>query len=367
MIKRIVFTGGPGSGKTTVIEKVKQVYSSQGYKVIVLDETATYLINMGIKPFGENAIDMVDFQELVLKLQLAKEDVIDRASQMFSEQNILIVYDRGAIDNSAYVNEEEFKEVMARLNRENSFAALMNKYDLVINLVGRKDFYTTENNKARSEDADRALQLGEVTLRSWMGHKRLKIVLPKDEMDEKINEVLNIINSLLHMKQVKRQEKYAVSLEKTDLDMIIRRGRAMRISQTYLKSESTVEKRLRKVEFNDSVSYLLSVYKVLPDGTKLCVSERNLSVKEYDAFMEYKDDDYETIQKTRYYFDYQGQYFSLDVFDNQSDIGILEINVDENEVIVVPDFVSILDKVTDDLHFYNKNIARRSGKELKKV
>lgn len=366
MVKRIVFTGGPGSGKTTVIEKVKHVYSSQGYKVIVIDETATYLINMGIKPFGEDAIDMVDFQELVLKMQLAKEDVIDRATTMLPEQNIIIVYDRGAIDNSAYVNEEEFKEVMARLNRERSFADLMNKYDLVINLVGRKDFYTTENNSARSEDADRALQLGETTLRSWMGHKRLKIVLPKDEMDEKINEVLNIINDALHMKQVKRQEKYAVDLTKTNLDKIIRRGRAMHISQTYLEGEPHIEKRLRKIEFQDSISYLFSVYKVLPDGTKLCVSEKNLSEKEYDAFMEYRDNGYETIQKIRYYFDYEGQYFSLDVFDGKSDVGILEINVDEKDKVVVPDFVCILDKVTDDLNFYNRNIAKKSGKELKK-
>ena len=61
-----------------------------------------------------------------------------------------------------------------------------------------------------------------------------------------------------------------------------------------------------------------------------------------------------------------GQYFYLDIFSNKSDIGILEINVDESNKVVVPDFVSILGRVTDDLAFYNKNIARKNGKELKK-
>lgn len=366
MVKKIVFTGGPSSGKTTVIEKVKQVYTSQGYKVLVVDETATYLINMGIKPFGENPIKMIDFQEFVLKLQLAKEAIVERAVAMKDDENVLIIYDRGVIDNSAYVNEDEFKEVMTRLNYASSFAELMNRYDLVIDLVGRKDFYTLENNSARSEDVDKAMELGRTTLKSWMGHRKLKIVLPKDEMDEKINEVLNIINRLLEIKQVKRQEKYAVDLSKTDLKEIIKRGREMEIEQTYLESLPNVEKRLRKIRMNGSLSYLFSVYKIRDDGTKLCVSEKAISEKEYNAFLEFKDSRYDLICKTRYYFDYLGQYFYLDIFSDKSDIGILEINVDESNKVVVPDFVSILGRVTDDLAFYNKNIARKDGKELKK-
>lgn len=366
MVRRIVFTGGPGSGKTTVIEKVKQVYTNQGYKVIVIDETATYLINMGIRPFGEQAVSMLDFQELVLKLQLAKEDIVDRAVSMLDDDKTIIIYDRGAIDNSAYVNEEEFKEVMARLNRVHSFGELMNKYDLVINLVSRKDFYTTENNKARSEDVEKALELGKTTLKSWMGHKRLKIVLPKDEMNDKINEVLNIINDLLNIKQVKRQAKYAVLLDKTDFKRIIEQGRAMHITQTYLESPTNIEKRLRKIEFNDSVNYIFSVYKIIEDGTKLYVSEKTLSEKEYEAFMEFKDKAYDSINKVRYYFDYQGQYFYLDVFDDMKDIGILEINIGENDQVLIPDFVEVLGLVTDDLSFYNKNIAKRDGRKLAK-
>ena len=45
MIKRIVLTGGPSSGKTSVLEKIEQIYSAQGYRVILVDETATYEIN----------------------------------------------------------------------------------------------------------------------------------------------------------------------------------------------------------------------------------------------------------------------------------------------------------------------------------
>lgn len=138
MIKRIVLTGGPSSGKTTVLERINKVYTSLGYNVIIIEETATYLIEKGIKPFGENKVKMIDFQELVMRFQLAKEQVVDKAVQMMENNKVIIVYDRGTIDNSAYVNDEEFKEVLSRINGVGNFYELMNKYDLIINRLVRK-------------------------------------------------------------------------------------------------------------------------------------------------------------------------------------------------------------------------------------
>ena len=49
-IKRIVFTGGPCSGKTTFTSRVQQVFAERGYRVIVDNESATDLISGGISP-----------------------------------------------------------------------------------------------------------------------------------------------------------------------------------------------------------------------------------------------------------------------------------------------------------------------------
>ncbi len=368
MVKRIVLTGGPGTGKTTVLDKIKTVYEPQGYRVIIIDETATYFILKGIRPFGDNALDLVDFQELVMRMQLAKEEIFDRAAQMMGEDaKVLIVYDRGAVDNCAYMSQNQFEEVMARLNHVKSFAELLNQYDAVIDLVGRKDFYTLENNEARSEDADYALELGANTLKSWLGHNKIKIVLPKDTMDEKVNEVLNIINGVLLEKQVKRQDKYSVDLRSTDLDRVIRESRAVMIEQSYLISEDeTIEKRIRKVSINNSDSYHLSVYKIMEDGSRVIVSEKSIDKKLYDQLMEFKDSRYETIRKNRYCFSEAGTYFNLDVFENMEDVGILEINVGEHEVVNIPDYVAVMEDVTKNSNYYNKNIAKKVGRELKK-
>lgn len=366
MVKKIVLTGGPGSGKTTVIEKINQVFSSQGFKVVIVSETATELMNSGVT-FLDGTVSLVDFQELVLRMQLAKEEVVDRMIELSKNDNIIVIYDRGTIDNTAYINKEEFLEVLARLNHVKSFTDLMNKYDLVINLVGRADFYTTLNNKARYESANDAIALGDKTLKCWLGHDKVKVVLPKDEMADKINEVLNIINDCLAVKQVKRQEKYSVDLSKTDLDFIKSNGKAMRITQTYLISEEGIEKRVRRVLFNDCVYYVFSAYKVMSDGTKIIVSEKRIDKKSYDDIREFSDSRYSEINKVRYYFTFQGQYFYLDVFDDMKDIGILEINVSDNEEILIPDFVSVIENVTGNELYFNKNIAIKNERELKKV
>lgn len=365
MVKRIVLTGGPGSGKTSVLEKIYQVYSSQGYKVIIVPETATELMNNGIT-FRDDSISLLDFQELVMRLQLAKEEVVDRTVELMDTDKIIIVYDRGTIDNTAYIRKDEFEEILSRLNNVKNFSDLMNKYDLVINLVGREDFYTTENNKARAEDSSEALRLGDNTLKCWLGHKNIKIVLPKDTIEEKVSEVLNTINNLLDEKQVKRQDKYSVDLSKSNLDKIRDIGKAMYIEQTYLDSVIDIEKRVRKISFNGCISYVFSVFKVMEDGSKIIISEKQIDKKLYDSLMEFRDIKYNSIRKIRYYFSYKGEYFNLDVFEDGKEVGILEVNIGDDEMVAIPDFVSVLEKVSNNELYFNRNIARKNEKKQEK-
>lgn len=359
MVKKIVLTGGPSSGKTSVLEKIEQIYSAQGYRVILVEETATYLINKGIKPFGEGKIDLVDFQELVMKFQLAKEEVIDRAIEMMNDDKIIIVYDRGAIDNRAYVNEEEFKEVLARLNNVVTIKDLMDKYDLVINLVGCKEFYTTDNNAARSEDSDSALKLGDVTLKSWLGHKNIRIVYPKETLSEKIQEVLNIINGVLSEKEVINQEKYLIDLKNSDIGTIISNSTCFDIIQTYLMSVDGEERRLRKVGLGEDISYYYSVFRVGVGGKKTIVSEKKVERSIYESLLEFRDKDREDIVKKRYYFVSDGEYLHLDIFSGDNEVGMLEINVNRGVRTHIPDELKVIDIVSGDTAYSNRNLAKK--------
>ena len=371
MIKRIVLTGGPGSGKTTVLNNIVNVFTNQGVKVVVVSETATEVINSGIKCFGEDPIDLVNFQELIMRLQLAKEDVYDRAVKMYSEtypdKDIIVVYDRGAIDNRAYMNEEQFIEVLNRLNNVKSYSDLLDKYDLVIDLVGAKEYYTTLNNSARSEDVDSALSLGVTTLKSWIGHPKIKIVLPKPNMDDKVFETLNYISEILDKKQIKKQKKFLVDISRCDLSKLNEGSKDSRIEQSYLMSNQDEEKRVRKVFIDGCVSYELTVYKII-DNNKYLVKSKKISEKMYDELLEFRKEGSFTILKNRRYFEYNGKYMYLDIFDNE-DLGYLEVNVGDDEVIDIPPFLYVIDNVSELEEYSNARKAMNEkgmGLELKK-
>ena len=171
-------------------------------------------------------------------------------------------------------------------------------------------------------------------------------------MEEKINEVLNIINNSLQEKQVKRQYKYLVDLKKSNLDYILKNGRLAKIEQTYLWSQEGIEKRLRKIEINNVVAYYLSI------------KEKELDKATYENLLEFQEENTEIITKTRIYFNYKNEYFYLDIFDKNDELGILEINITEDEIVETPDFLFILENVTNNEKYYNKTIASKTKKLL---
>ena len=114
-ITRIVLTGGPAAGKTTLISRIlKEFKQDDGWKVITIPETATELISgFGIKPFG-GCVSMLDFQYFVIADQLHKERLALRAAQMVPEERVLILYDRALFDDKAYISDEDFRRVLAK-------------------------------------------------------------------------------------------------------------------------------------------------------------------------------------------------------------------------------------------------------------
>lgn len=364
MEKRIVLTGGPGSGKTTVLNSIVNMYTSLGVKVVVVSETATEIINSGIKPFGDDKIEMLDFQKLVLSLQLSKEKIYDEAIRMYQKvhpnEDILIIYDRGSIDNKAYITDEEFDAVMQSVC-DDDYSTILNKYDLIIDLVGSKKFYTLENNKARSESADVALTLGEKTLKSWVGHPKVKIVGPKENMNDKVSEVVSYINELLSKKNQKKQAKYLVSIKDCNLLEISKNGVTAYIEQYYLSSPNNEEKRIRMTILNGCPTYELTVYEK-EDNKKILKSSKRIDKKIYDELKEFKLPSSSVIKKYRIYFTFMDTYMHLDLFTDGEEIeefGYLEINLNDEKIINIPPFISALKDVSSSPEYdnYSKSLS----------
>ena len=78
-IKKIVITGGPCSGKSTMLNLIENTFKEKGYKVLIVSETATELIRGGISPLGGKE-NMFIFQDYLLNLQFKKEEVYEKAA-----------------------------------------------------------------------------------------------------------------------------------------------------------------------------------------------------------------------------------------------------------------------------------------------
>ena len=100
-IRTIVITGGPCGGKTTAMSWLQNALTSAGYAVIFLTETFTELANSGVSSY--NCKDNFAFQRIQVRYQLERERLYRRAAEALSNDNVVIVHDRGSMDDKPYM------------------------------------------------------------------------------------------------------------------------------------------------------------------------------------------------------------------------------------------------------------------------
>ena len=204
VVKKIVLTGGPCAGKSSSLELIKNYISDLGYLVLVVNESATELINSGIKPFGNDSVSMIEFQEIVLNYQLYKEKlVLDNAEKYYKGRDIVILYDRGIGDYKAYIGEEEYIKLLNKYSLNES--DILDDFDFVIFLetAAKSSGYMLENNNARSESSKEAIELDDKLYDAWKIHKNIYKIKSNDDFSIKQNEIIDFIS-----KYFKENKKY---------------------------------------------------------------------------------------------------------------------------------------------------------------
>lgn len=202
VVKKIVLTGGPCAGKSSSLELIKNYLRDLGYLVLIVNESPTELIKSGIKPFGDNKIGMVEFQDIVLKYQLFKEKlVIETAKKYYDDKEIVIIYDRGIIDYKAYIGKEAYYDLLDKYNLVET--DIFNDYDMIIYLetAAKCKSYTTDNNNARSENVSEAIKLDDKTFDAWESHEKIYIIKSNEDFLAKQNEIIGVISEVFDEKR----------------------------------------------------------------------------------------------------------------------------------------------------------------------
>lgn len=331
-----------------------------GYAVIFIPETATELITGGIAPWTLET--NLDYQLCQIKLQLEKERIFtEGANKLFGKDKILIVCDRGIIDNKAYMTKAEFMDALAVLGCNET--ELRDDYDAVFHLVtaakGAGEFYTTANNSARTETVEEATELDDKLIAAWTGHPHFRVIDNSTAFDEKINRLIAEIASFLGEPEPFEIERKFL-IEYPDIKILEANPtcRRVEIIQTYLKAENGDEVRVRQRGENGNYVYFLTTKRKVTDVKRVEI-ERRLSKDEYLTYLMDADTSKKQIRKTRYCLTYRNQYFEIDVYPFWNDKAIMEIELaDENVQVEFPDFIKVVKEVTDDDSYKNASLAK---------
>lgn len=201
-IVKVVVTGGPCAGKTESLSYIKNYFSKKGWKVLIVPETATEFLLNGISDV-DGSLTTYDFQMLVTKKQLYKEELYSDAVNLMKNKKILIIYDRGLLDGKSYVPEDVFARVLTK-GIQMSEREVLNRYDGVIHMVtaaiGAKKHYNN-NNPARKENVENAIVQDKKTYDSWKAHPYMFYIDNSTGIAQKIEKVIDSIEKIIELKQ----------------------------------------------------------------------------------------------------------------------------------------------------------------------
>lgn len=161
--RRIVVTGGPGAGKTAILELVRQAFCRH---VEVLPEAAGILFGGGFRR-GSTVLGREAAQRAIFRVQRELEEMAD------AEGNpALVLCDRGTVDGFAYwPGPQDFWGAFGTTRQQEH-----QRYQAVLHLRTPTERGGYHRNHIRTESAIEAAAIDERLTAAWEGHPNLWVV-----------------------------------------------------------------------------------------------------------------------------------------------------------------------------------------------
>lgn len=371
---RILLTGGPCAGKTTMMAKLTSVLDNKGYRVFCVPEAATLMMQGGaqLDTSQMNWDFAVQMQTAVLQMQMNLEDSFTNIAM--NEQNetqkpTLVLCDRGLLDGSAYVEPELWHQIMD----EQNFAGLNlieKRYDAVIHMVtaaeGAEEFYNFSN-EARYENAEGARMRDKSLMEAYLGHRKFMIVDNQStNFEDKIRKGIGLIKSVVGLPtDTQIFKKYLVSGHTLDTDIPQELYQEhMTILETYLKLDKSKLRDQMKQNMTACVrqrkkqGLLLHNYeKRYTVGSERIQEMRSITAKEYFHHVKNKSNERGSILKERTCFVYKTQSFMLEKYaDVPGQPTVLRVDT-SNRDVDLPPFITIEKDITNDRSYSSASLA----------
>ncbi|OHA07430.1 MAG: hypothetical protein A2934_05575 [Candidatus Sungbacteria bacterium RIFCSPLOWO2_01_FULL_47_10] len=377
-IPAIVITGGPCSGKSTAMARIPEKLCDYGFSALTVPEAATQLFSSGVK-IGEDGIPSMEFQEYILRLQIAHEELYRNMLGRHKNPKKVLLCDRGLMDGKAYMAPDDFATLLKKMGLNEVMlrdAPYVSVIHLVTAAIGAAEFYTTANNTERKESPEEAITLDTRTLEAWVGCPHLRAIDNSTDFEGKMQRLLVSVCRVLGIPAPMEIERsFIIYLpEFSHLPVF---SNVVEIEQTYLKPVDEFRRRMRRRSQNGHYTFTETKKKKIKAGTMYEV-ERNITPEEYSGYMAgERDHSRDIIRKIRHCFAWSNQYFEADVFCEPTysrmiaalcEDGIsfnpsrpivrLEVELtDENDRLEIPPFIEVIKEVTGDDRYSNSSLA----------
>lgn len=357
-VTKIVLTGGPCAGKSSSLALLIRELSKRGFFVVTVPEGARDFLRSGLDPVR---LSGTVFQQELLLYVLERENRFAGAATRSGAERIVLLCDRGAMDARAYMVQEDFNDVLRSL--ELTIPKLREgRYDAVIHLQtaadGAEAYYSQDDERQESPEQARALDRR--TQAAWIGHPHFVVVDNSTGFDEKKQRVLREVLRFLGVPvPTEIERKYRI--ERPGWSQLPPDHQVIDISQTYLLTDNpNEERRIRRWSQHGATTYFETTKRA--SGGQLLErveEEKQIPPERYQELLAEADPARRPIEKRRYCFLFQNQYFELDDLTSvRPGLFVLEIELtDKQQTVVLPDFITVIEEVTNNPAYTNNKLA----------
>lgn len=180
--RRVVLTGGPGAGKTAVLELIRLFFCEH---VKTLPESAGIVFG-GRFPRNHREVVQRAAQRAIYHVQRELESTAD------GDNSAVVLCDRGTVDCSAYWTGDGDLFTSVESTRERELA----RYDTVIHLrtpTSARDY--NHDNPLRIESIEEAAVIDARILEQWSGHPHRLVVEQSEDFLSKASHVLALVRN----------------------------------------------------------------------------------------------------------------------------------------------------------------------------
>lgn len=247
----IVLTGGPCSGKSTMLALIRDRLSKRGMQVLTVPEYATHFFgnSEGFQVEWVGTEKEENLQDILLRFQVTQENMFHEFAALNKKPAVLLM-DRGVMDQKVFTSSEKVWNSALTKNSVTE-EQLLSRYDMVMHLgtcakKGDYEWGPGSNNPGRYHTPDEAAKLDETCKDVYKNHKQLRMVPHARSFEHKVNQVMKYLEDALGVDGLAgKRQRVAVKAPEFPAE-ILSSSQAFIVSSTYLDQSLQLSVRRRR-------------------------------------------------------------------------------------------------------------------------